>query len=243
MDKGNGIISTQTPTAINHLLTAALYFGVLSLHRGKVEVLGAVAARHGGRGTTAQTDQHRGATQYHELGAGRIVTLVDVLGTHVAKTAGDHDGFVISPDTVGRLGFKGSEVAREIGPAKFIVKRRRTDRPLGHDIQRRDNSARAAIAQLPGARLVWQLQMGNRETHQPDLGSRATPYGTLVTNFTTRAGTRTRKGRDCRRVIVGLHFHQQMNRLVVKSPDLIRDVWIEPPCPMACDDGGIIGIR
>ena len=166
-----------------------------------------------------------------------------MLGAHVAESAGDHDGFVISPDTVGRPGFKRSEVAREIGPAKFIVKGRRTDRPLGHDVQRRDNSARAAIAQLPGARLVWQLQMGDRETHQPDLGSRAASHRAFVTNLTTRAGTRTRKGRDRRWVIVGLHFHQQMNRLVVESPDLIRDVWIEPACPMACDDGRIIGIR
>ena len=65
VDKGNGIISTQAPTAINHLLTAPLYFRVLSLHRGKVEVLGAVAARHGGRRAAAQTNQHRGTTQYH----------------------------------------------------------------------------------------------------------------------------------------------------------------------------------
>ena len=47
VDKGDGVISTQTPAAIDHLLTAALYFGVLALHRGKVEILGAVAARHG----------------------------------------------------------------------------------------------------------------------------------------------------------------------------------------------------
>ena len=33
-----------------------------------------------------------------------------------------------------------------------------------------------------------------------------------------------------------------MNRLVVESPDLIRDIWIESSCPMARDNGGIIGI-
>ena len=165
-----------------------------------------------------------------------------MLGAHVTETAGDHDGFVISPDAIAGLGFKGSEVAREIGPTELIVKRRRTDRALGHDAQGRDNSAWATIAQFPRARLVWQLQMGDREPHQPDLGTRATSHRAFVTNFTSRTGTCARKGRDRRRVIVGLHFHQEMYGLVVESPDLIGDVGIEPSCPVACDDGGVIGV-
>ena len=68
-----------------------------------------------------------------------------MLGAHVAEPAGNHNGFVISPYALGRLRFKRSEVAREIGPAELIVKGRRADWPLGHDVQRRDNSARTAI--------------------------------------------------------------------------------------------------
>ena len=68
-----------------------------------------------------------------------------MLGAHVAEPTGDHDGLVISPDAVGSLRFKRSEVACEIGPAELIVKGRSADRPLGHDIQWRNNSAGAAI--------------------------------------------------------------------------------------------------
>ena len=69
-----------------------------------------------------------------------------MLGANVTEASGDHDGLVVSPDAVGRSGFKGSEVACEIGPAKLIVKGCRTNRALGHDAQWRDDSARAAIA-------------------------------------------------------------------------------------------------
>ena len=46
MDKGNGVVISSLPTSINDLLTTALNFRVLSLHRGKIEVLGTGTTGH-----------------------------------------------------------------------------------------------------------------------------------------------------------------------------------------------------
>ena len=53
MNERNWIIVSTLPTSINNLLASALHFRVLSLHRSKVEIFGACATGHRGRGTAA----------------------------------------------------------------------------------------------------------------------------------------------------------------------------------------------
>src|SRR5205085_2007307 len=86
---------------------------------------------------------------------------------HVAETAGDHDGLVVTarPRSVERL-LEAAEVAGNAGPAKFIVEGRRTQRPLDHDVQRADDAVRLADALLPGLLETGNTQVGNRVAHQ-----------------------------------------------------------------------------
>ena len=82
-----------------------------------------------------------------------------MLLANIAKATRDHDGLVVTADTAGSLGFKGAEITRQIGSTKLVIKSRCANRPLGHDLQRRDNPVRTAVAQLPGPRLIRDFQM------------------------------------------------------------------------------------
>ena len=82
-----------------------------------------------------------------------------MLLANIAKATRDHDGLVIPANTAGSPGFKGAEITRQIGATKLVIESRCANRPLGHDLQRRDNAVRAAVAQLPGPRLIGDLQV------------------------------------------------------------------------------------
>ena len=71
-NEGDGIGLAQLPATIDNFLAAALNLGVLPLHRGKIQVLGALATSHGRRRTTAQSYQHSRAAQNDEMRTGRL---------------------------------------------------------------------------------------------------------------------------------------------------------------------------
>ena len=67
MDESDRVVLAEAPAPVNDLLTAPLYLGVLSLHGGKIEIFGAVAAGHGRGCATAQANQHGRPTQYDQF--------------------------------------------------------------------------------------------------------------------------------------------------------------------------------
>jgi hypothetical protein len=71
MHRQDRIVLAHLPAAVDDFLRAALDFRVAALDRGEIEVFGIGAGRHRRSGTAAQTDQHAGAAQLHELGADR----------------------------------------------------------------------------------------------------------------------------------------------------------------------------
>src|SRR5690554_6377922 len=164
--------------------------------------------------------------------------------TDVAQTAGDHDRLVIAAHfvTVGTryLLFKGTEVTGQVGTAKLVVKRRTTDRAFEHDIQRRRDALRLAIAGLPGLLEAWDVQIGYGETGQARLRLGTTAGSTLVTDFTAGAGGSTGKRRDRGRVVVRFHLHQDVNRFRVVAVLAGGRVREEATRLAAHDDGRVI---
>ena len=150
MNKGDWITFSQRPAAIDHFLTATLHLRVLTLNRCEVQLLVALSAAHRRRRAATQTDQHCGTAKHNEISTRFKIALLDVFFTDVAEAAGDHDRLVIAPHGVTASPLKGSKIAGEIWPAKFVVKRRRADGSVKHDLQRRHNAIRSPVIELPG---------------------------------------------------------------------------------------------
>jgi hypothetical protein len=69
VDQQDRVVVAQRPAAVDDLLAAALHLRVAALHRGEIEVLAALAARHRRGGAAAEADQHRRAAQHDQLRA------------------------------------------------------------------------------------------------------------------------------------------------------------------------------
>src|SRR6185503_10087133 len=81
-----------------------------------------------------------------------------VRGRYVSDAAREHDGLVVTaPGAADRL-LEGPEIPSEARPAEFVVERRGADRPVLHDLQRRNNPAWAAEVLLPGPRHARHVQ-------------------------------------------------------------------------------------
>ena len=185
------------PAAIDHFLTAPLHFRVTPLHRGKIQVFRTLAGRHGRRRTAAQANQHGRTTQQHNRCARRHMNFFDMLHAHIAVATGQHNRLVIAANLVAinpRAYFlKGAEVTINIGSTEFVIKGRRAQRTVEHNLQRRDNPLRLAKIAFPGLFKAGNAQIGHGKTAQPRLGLGAASGGTLIANFTARAGGRAGK--------------------------------------------------
>ena len=137
--------------------------------------------------------------------------------TDIAHPAGKHDRLVVAAHFFARRGHDlllvGAKIAAQIRPAEFIVKRRRANRPVEHDLACRSNTPRSAMIAFPGLGQIRQLQIGNRKTAQPGLGFGTAPGRAFVADLATGAGGRAGKRRNRGRMIVGFHFHQNLHRL------------------------------
>ena len=96
--------------------------------------------------------------------------LLDVLAADVAEAARDHDRLVIAAQrrAAGRLDplLERAEVAADVGPAEFVVERRRADRALEHDLERRDDALRLAEVLLPRLLEARDAQVRHREARR-----------------------------------------------------------------------------
>ena len=140
MNKADRVVIAHLPAAVDHFLAAAFHFRVVPLNRGKVQVFVTGARVHGRRRATTQADQHRGATQYNQLGANRDITLLHMIFADVTQTTGNHDGLVVAAHFLtgctGHLLLEGTEVAGQVRTAEFVVERSAANRAFNHDIQR-----------------------------------------------------------------------------------------------------------
>src|SRR5690606_23521963 len=112
---------------------------VVTLYRGKIQILIAGTGVHGRRGTTTKTDQHGWATEHNQLGADRDIAFLDVLLANVTQATGNHDRLMITThlfsSRTGHHFFKGTEISSQVRPTKLVVKSRAANRPLNHDVE------------------------------------------------------------------------------------------------------------
>ncbi len=221
VDKGDRVLVTQLPAAVDDLLTAAFHFRVLTLHGGKVQILGAGTGGHGRRRAAAQTNQHRRAAQHDQLGANRNVRLLDVGRTNVAHATSDHDRLVVTTGfrATGRVdgGLEGTEVTVQVRTTEFVVERSAAERAFDHDLQRRHDARRLAVVFFPRLNEARNTQVGHGKPGQAGLRLAADAGGAFVTNLATRTGRRARERGNRGRVVVGLHLHQDVYRLFVSA--------------------------
>ena len=128
---------------VDDLLRSALNLGVAALHRVKVQ-LGRIGPRgHGAGRTAAHADAHAGAAQLDQQRARREFNLLRLARINRAQATRNHDGLVIAPADAVHVAGDGllvlAEITRQAGAAKFIVKSRAAQWPLGHDLQRAGN--------------------------------------------------------------------------------------------------------
>ena len=240
VDRHDRIGLAQLPAAIDHLLRAALHFGVAALHRIEIEVGGIGAGRHRRRSAAAHADQHAGPAELDQQHALGQCALLHVDVGDVAHAARDHDRLVIAAPLPVDLELEGPEIAGEIGTPEFVVVRRRADRALGHDRKRRRDALRLAdpapLPSPPGrgvggegrdlpspsgrgvggeGQLPWLRQLGNpqvrhRVPDEPRLRLRTPARRTLVADLAARTRRRAGKRRDRGRMVVRLDLHQDL---------------------------------
>ncbi len=218
MNEYDGITLAQLPTLIDHFLTAALHLGVLALYRGEIQVRATRTRRHRGGCPAAQSDQHRRAAENDELGAYGNLPLVDMGLADITEAAGDHDRLMVATQLIAVAAidtlFIGAEIATQIRTAELIVKRRRAHGAFDHDVQSRGDMRRATeVLFLPRLWQARDAQVGDTESGEAGLRLRATPGRAFVAYLAATARGSAWKWGDGRRVVVGLHLHQNVNRL------------------------------
>ena len=170
-----------------------------------------------------------------------------MLFANIAETTGNHDRLVVPAHFLtgspGHLIFKGAEIAGQIGTAKFVVERSATNRPFNHDIQGRGNPLWLAIVDFPRLGIIGQVQVGDRKAGQAGLGLGATARRPFIPNFTAGARRRASRRRDGRRVVVGLHLHQNVDIFLVVAVNPGFRVREETAPAAAPNDRRIILVR
>src|SRR5690606_33913114 len=132
--------------------------------------------------------------------------------------AGAHDGLLVAagPGVIEHAP-EAAEIPGDARPAESVVKGRRTRRRLDQDVQRADNAVGLGHRAYPGLLESGDAQVGDRVADQSRLRLGARPRRTLVADLATGARGGTGERRDRRRVVVGLHLHQDVDGLLVRA--------------------------
>ena len=207
----NGVAFALGETAVDHFLAATLHLGVVALHRGEIEVFGTLARGYRRRGTAAQADKHRRATQHHHRVTRAQAQLGDLRRIDGAQAAGQHDRLVVGAHQAGLVGglLEAAEIARQRRAAEFVVERGGTDRAVGHDFQRRGHARVERALVFPGLGQRRDAQVRDRKTGEAGLGLAAAAGGTLVADLAAGAGGGARERRDGRGVVVGFDLDRE----------------------------------
>src|SRR5699024_7436192 len=163
------LVRAQRDAMIDDLLAAAFHLGVGTLDGRKIQVARLRTAGHAGSRAAAQTDQHGRTTQHHQSRTRRQRTLFHVMLAYIAHAARDHDGLVVTTQTIRSLHFKTSEVTAQVGSAELVVEARRADRAVAHDLQRAGHPLWATVIPLPRLLEIRDAQIGDGKATQTGL--------------------------------------------------------------------------
>ena len=166
---------------------------------------------------------------------------------YVTHAAGDHDRLVVAPHFIcrqfRRLPFECPEIAAQVRSPEFVVESRSTDRPVDHDLQRRRHAVRMRKIRFPRLWIAGDAQVRHGISREPCLRLRAETRCALVPNLAARAGGRAGKWRDGGGVIVRLHLHQDMYRLIAIRVLAAGRRRHQPRRRPSFDNGGIVRVR
>ena len=216
MNRQNRVGLAQLRALVDDLLRAALYFRVAALHRVKVQTGRVGARRHGTGRAAAHANAHARAAELDQQCASRKQDFSGQPGVNRAQAAGDHDGLVVTPALAAGGLFKLPKIARQVGPAKFVVEGGASQRAIRHDLQRAGNMLGLAIVLAFGGK-----QSGHGEPRQTRLGFGAAPGRTFVPDLAARTGGRTSKWGNGGRVVVRLDLHQHMGQHGIRGAILL----------------------
>ncbi len=143
---------------------------------------------------------------------------------HIAQAARDHDGLVVAAHPTAlaapRL-LEAAEIARDAGPAEFVVERGGAQRALEHDVQRADDalgladsSASSQGCSKPGMR---RLRHGEATQTRP-WASRRAPVAPSSRISPPEPVDAPGNGEIAVGVIVRLHLHQDVDGLSACAP-------------------------
>ena len=225
MDRENRIGFAHGRAAVDDFLRAALDLRVAALHGIEIEI-SAVGASVQARGrATTHANQHARPADLHQQRALRHGGFQRLRCRDRADPSGQHDRLVIAAHGIADGLLEAAEITAQVRTTEFVVERGRADRPLQHDLQGGSDTLwftnRVA---LPGLCETGNAQMGNRISGEPCLRLRPAPGGSFIADLASGTRGRARERRDCRRMIVRFHFHQNMRRFrsVTVDPGRIR---------------------
>ena len=247
VNEGNRVFFVHRPAAVDDFLAAAFHFGVLTLHRGKVERFITGTVSHRACCTTTETDKH-GRTAEHNQVVTRIdVALFDMFMLDVTETTGQHNRLVVTADFLAVLGidflFESTEVTEDVWAAVFVVECSATQRTFNHDVEGRRNAGRATEVLFPRLDCTRQFQVRNTKAREAGLRLTALTRGTFVADFATTTGSGTRERRNRRRVVVGLNLHEDIDFFVVEVVLVRTRVSVEAASDSALHHGGVVLVR
>ena len=221
MNGDNRVAAAQLPAAVDYFLRTAFDFWVAALHRIEVQIGGIAAGIHRRSGAAAQADQHAGAAELDQQRAFGNAVFMGLLCLDIAQTAGNHNRLVIAAHAAVVFGFKGAEIAQQVGAAEFVVERGTTQGAVDHDVERGGDVFGFAVSLLPRLRQIGQVEVGHGKAGEAGFRARAAAGGAFITDFTARTGGRTGKRSDGGGVVVGFHLHDDVCVFFVETVALI----------------------
>ena len=129
-----------------------------------------------------------------------------------ADAARQHNRFVIAVMNAGGDTFEIAKITANRGAPEFIIKRRRTNRCIQHNLQRRGDARRSQFRAFPCARVIGQAKMRHRITDHARFWFAAATGRAFIADFAARTGCRTGKRRNRGRMIMGFDFGDKMRR-------------------------------
>ncbi len=244
MNRQDRVVRALRKTAIDDFLHAALHFRIAALYRREIEIFVAFAAGHRRRRAAAETDQHRRAAEHDDIGARRNIPLVYMFATDRADPACDHDRFVVTAQ-FGPVGsfdplFVAAKVTAGVRPAELVVERRRADRALEHDLERRGDAFRLAVIAFPGLFEARNPQVRHRKSAQAGLRLRADAGRALVAYLAAGTGRRARKRRNRGWMVMRFDLHQYIELSGLVGIGVVLRAGGETLPRKAFDHGGIV---
>ena len=218
VDRENRVGGPERDAVIDHLLTAALHFRVVPLHRGEIQRFLALAGGERGCRAASEPDQQGRPSEHDDVGAGRNRPLFRVAAMNGSHPPRDHDGLVVAAQirlsAFARVDLERAEVAGQRGTSELVAEARGAERRLGHDVERGGDSIRLAEVPFPRVHEVRNAQVGHRVAGETGLAEGPASRGRLVADLSTRSRRGARERGDGGGMIVGLRLEHDVEHVL-----------------------------